>query len=171
MFADKAMQKEYLGKTKNNIDVYFDKEFSHAVTHFADHPKLVDSVKKIIPTIEIIGDVFRVDRDIGEEVGTIDLVETDEQDEVVYAKRPLRDVYSRFVKNKTSRPTSWVTIDLRKSGDNEYSLHTAFTGRLTPSFPGGDYLPDQSKQFWSTHALVWGSQEIVPGSETVECPW
>lgn len=26
-------------------------------------------------------------------------------------------------------------------------------------------------EFWSSHALVWGSEPIVPGTETATCPW
>ena len=165
------MKKRFLGKTKNGCAVYVDLETSHAVTHFADHPKLLGFLKRAIPTIDATTDKVRLEKDMGEDVGTTDVVETNEQDEIVYALRPLRTRYSRFVKHKTPTPTSWITIDLYKAGENEYALYTAFVGRLTPSFPGGDYLPDQSISFWSNHALVWGFQEIVPGTETPQCPW
>ncbi len=165
------MQKEFLGKTENGFEVYMDRASSHAITHIAHHPKLFELIKKIIPTIEATGEVIRLDKDMGEEVGTTDLVETGEYDEIIYALRPLRTQYSRFVKGKKSQPTSWITIDLRRAGDTEYNLYTAFIGQLTPSFPGGNFLPDQSMEFWSKHALVWGSQEVIPGSETAKCPW
>jgi hypothetical protein len=165
------MKKEYLGKTKNNLSVYVDMESSHAITHFAHHPKLIESVKKIIPTLEVNDDTFRMNFDMGEIVGKTDLIETTDADEIVYAMRPLRQVYSRFVKNKKSIPTSWITIDLRKAAEKEYYLYTAFVGKLTPSFPGGNYLPEHSKEFWSKHALVWESQDVVSGTETKECPW
>ena len=165
------MPKEYLGKTKNGFAVYLDTESSHALTHFANHSNLRGLVEKAIPTIDGVMEVVRVERDMGEIIGASDLVETNELDEIVYAKRPLRTGYSRFVKNRESVSTSWITIDLRKSGEKEYSLYTAFIGRLTPSFPGGNYLPEQSREFWSKHALVWGGQEVVPGSETTRCPW
>lgn len=162
--------RDFLAKTKNGFDVYVDTESSHATTHFAHHPKLIDAVKGTIPSIETNEDVVRVEVDTGEEVGTTDLVETSEQDEIIYAKRPLRTQFSRFVKNKNSKPTGWITIDMRKDGE-VYDLYTSFVGRLTPSFPGGNYLPEQSKEFWSKHALVWGSQEVMPGTETTQCPW
>ena len=164
------MHKEYLGKTKNNIAVYVDTKTAHAMTHFAHQPKLRGTIEQIIPTIVANSKMIRIERDLGEEIGTTDLVATTEGDEIVYALRPHRKVYSRFVKHKQPVPSSWVTIVLRKTGD-EYSLYTAFVGRNTPSFPGGDYLPDQSVDFWSRHALVWGSQEVIPCSETSECPW
>ncbi len=165
------MKRENLGNTKNNLSTYVDMESSHATTHFVHHPKLIEAVKKIIPTLDIKEDSFREQFDTGEMIGTTDLVETTDRDEIVYAMRPLRQVYSRFVKNKKSVPTSWITIDLRKANETEYYLYTAFVGKLTPSFPGGNYLPEQSNEFWSKHALVWESQDVVPGTETTECPW
>lgn len=165
------MIKEYLARTKNGHDVFVDMESSHAATHLTHHPHLIDFVKKVIPTVEVSGDHLRVDVDMGEEVGLSDLVETTDGDEIVYAKRPFRNQYSRFVKQRAPVATSWVTIDIRKDDGGGYYLYTAFIGKLSPSFPGGTYLPDQSKEFWSRHALVWGPQEVVPGTETTKCPW
>jgi hypothetical protein len=98
-------------------------------------------------------------------------VETNSHDEIVYALRPHRDRYSRFVKNKTTLATHYITLSFKQIQDTQYELYTAYVGKITPSFPGGDYLPEQSKDFWSKHALVWGNQAIVPGTETTECPW
>jgi hypothetical protein len=163
--------RELFGMTKNGLKVYFDMVSGHASTHFAHHPKLRAAVERALPTIEATEDVMRVEVDAGEEVGTTDLVETTDEDEVIYALRPLRSQYSRFVKNKAPAPTSWITIDLRKSGEDEYNLYTAYVGRVVPSFPGGEIMPEQSREFWAKHALVLGTQELVPGSETTECPW
>jgi hypothetical protein len=156
--------------TKNGYEVYIDMERSHALTHLSKTSGLEAAAKEFIAGIGVCGDQLRLEKDMGYVVGFVDLVETKTGDDIVYAKRPHRETYSRFVKNKKSAPSSWVTLDLRRKGDL-YELYTAFVGRLTPSFPGGDFLPDQSKDFWSRHALVWGSQEIVPGTETKECPW
>ncbi len=161
----------FLGKTKNHCEIFFDQEQSHAATHFADSPKLYSAVLKTIPTINISDDKVRIEVDTGEEVGLSDLVETEDGDEIIYALRPFRNVYSRFVKDKVAIPTSFIVLAFNSSGEKKYLLHTAFVGRLTPSFPGGDYLPEQSKIFWSKHALVWGNQEVVPGTVTSVCPW
>lgn len=162
--------KEFFTKSKNGVDVYLDTEHSHALMHFSHNPKLADAVRKVISVLDIKEDSMRIETCMNEEVGTTDLVETSEDDEIVYALRPLRSTYSRFVKNRKATPSSWVTVDIRRE-DDVYTLYTAFVGRLTPSFPGGDYLPEQSKEFWARHALVWGAQEIVLGSETSKCPW
>lgn len=163
--------KLFLGNTQDGNAVYVDVKTSHAATHFQHHPALLETVQSLIPTLELAGNLVRIEVDTGVEVGHTDLVRTDEDDEIVYALRPRRTQYSRFVKGKKPMPCTWVTLDLRKSDEHVYELYTAFIGKLTPSFPGGDYLPEQSTEFWSKHALVWGSQEVIPGTETTDCPW
>lgn len=161
----------FIGKTKNGFDVYVDLEASHAATHFKDDPQLLSLVKEALPELEPKGDYWRHERHMGRIVGNTDLVETGESDEIVYAKRPLRDVYTRFVKNKTSSPSEWITVELRKIDERSLELFTTWIGRLVPSFPGGKFETAESKPFWSKHALVWGKQDIVSGTETIECPW
>lgn len=167
------MKKELLGTTKNNLQVFLSDQSSHAATHLAHNPKLLEAVKKAIPTIEDTNDVIRVQIDTGEVIGTTDLLLTTQEDDIVYAKRVARSTYSRFVKNKQPTPTSTIVVDIRhdRNSPTDYFLYTTYIGPLTPSFPGGNYLPEQSIEFWSTHALVWGTQEIIPGSETTICPW
>ena len=165
------MKKELLGKMKSGEEVYLDPETSHAVTHFAHEPKLRAAIQQLIPMLKGGPERVRADHDTGEAVGMTDLIETAEGDDIVYAIREKRNIYSRFVKGKQQSPTSWVTVALHKVREGEYELYTAFVGRNTPSFPGGDYLPEQSKEFWAHHALVWGSQEVIPGTETTVCPW
>ena len=162
--------KELFAKSKNGIEVYLDTERSHALTHFSHNPKLIEATKEVISDLNISGKIISTEKQMTEYAGDTDLVETNEEDEIVYALRPLRSIYSRFVKNKKSVPSKWVTIKIRKEKEM-YILYTAFIGRLTPSFPGGNYLSDQSKVFWACHVLVWGSQEIIPGSKTDKCPW
>jgi hypothetical protein len=160
-----------IGKSKNGCEVFVDLETSHAATHFQDSPLLFDAVKKTLPLIELDGEKIRIEIDTGEVVGVSDLVETHPGDEIVYAMRPHRDRYSRFVKNRLAEETSWIVLSLERLNQEQFKLYTAFAGRLTPSFPGGDFMPEHSNEFWSKHALVWGNQDVIPGSETNSCPW
>ncbi|MFM2339651.1 MAG: hypothetical protein RLZZ360_287 [Candidatus Parcubacteria bacterium] len=162
---------ERLGHSKDNKVLYLDLDSSHAITHFAKHKNLKALISEHISNIVLDTPIVRVEIDTGSEVGLCDLVTTNETDEIVYAKRPLRHTYSRFAKNRQSEPTTWFVLDIRKQQSGNYFLYTAFIGRLTPSFPGGDFLPEQSRDFWSNHALVWGSQDVLPDSETTNCPW
>jgi hypothetical protein len=160
-----------LGKTKNGLEVLVDLERGHAATHLRDTPGLLEMVKEAIPNIEPDDSYRRIEIDLGREVGYSDLVETEDGDEIVYAKRPHRDAYTRFVKNKGPVPSSWITLELQRKDEQHYELFTAYIGRIVPSFPGTSFETFKSKPFWSRHALVWGRQEVVLGTETTECPW
>lgn len=165
------MEKEFLANTADGYSVYYEPSNSHAATHFADSPKLKETVIKHLPNINLEGKKTRVEIDTGEIVGLDGCVETSDRDEIVYALRPHRDRYSRFVKNRAAEPTSWIVVSVEKEDDDTATLYTAFVGRLTPSFPGGDFLSEQSKEYWSKHALAWGSQEVLPETVTSICPW
>ena len=165
------MVENFLAKTKNGISVFLDENSEHAKTHISKFPLLLGATVDLLPTIEVLGDTFRKDFDVGHTVGTSDLVETDMTDDIVYALRTHRDRYSRFVKNRQATNSSWIVIDIRRRSAGSFYLYTCYVGQLTPSFPGGDFLPEKSHGFWSKHALVWGNQEVVSGSETATCPW
>jgi len=165
------LTKRLLGYTKNNKAVYFDEGSGHAATHFANHKNLEAVVGICLNQTDALDDIVRVNFDTKTIVGKTDLVETDENDDIVYALRQGRTIYSRFCKNKSPQLTSWITIDIRHRPDDSYFLYTAYIGKLTPSFPGGNFMAEQSKEFWTHHALAWGTQEIIPGTETSNYPW
>ena len=167
----KTSEKTLFAVSENGVEVFWDPQTSHASTHFQDAPSLKEAVKEAISNLVVEGTGIQIDVDMGRMVGVSSLVETNEGDEIVYALRPLRTLYSRFVKNREPEPTSWVSINIQRDKEGQYNLYTAYIGRLTPSFPGGDYLPEQSKEFWSKHALAWGAQEVIPESVNSECPW
>lgn len=167
------MTKEFVTKTKNNVAVYVDMEGSHASTHLTDSPQLLALVKEALRDAEPVGggEFVRVEKDMGRIVGMTDLVEVNEGDEVVYAKRPKRVIYTKFVKNRAPVPSSFITIWLRRDSEKEFELFSCYIGRPVPAFPGDEYEEPASRPFWEKHALVWGTQAIIEGTETQNCPW
>ncbi len=162
---------EFFARSKNGIVVKYDPIHSHASTHFFDTPQIQALVKKIIEGKALEGDVMLFETDTRLPIGNSDLVETDETDDIVYAIRKNRDRYARFTKSRKSQPSSIITIWLKKLGDDSFDLYSAWLGPSTPSFPGSNFATPESKPFWEKHALVWGNQEIQPGTETTICPW
>ena len=155
--------------------VFVETEDSHAATHLQDTPGLINLLKEAVPKIALAGTRGKQERfqiDMGRVIGTQDLVETQEGDEVIYAKRPNRDRYSPFVKNREPQPTSSLVIRLDKAGENEYDIYTAYIGILTPSMPYGDGRDSpEGLDFWKRHALILGHQTILPETVTKNCPW
>ena len=164
-------KRQYLATTANGKKVYVDLHGSHAATHLLDSPSLLDLIKEVLPTIVAEEDNVYIDKDMGRIVGSTDLVETGTDDKIVYAKRLNRDNYTRFVKNRKARPTSFVTVVLKKNVRSEYELWSAWIGSAIPQFPGDEYETTESRPFWRRHALVWGNQQIQPESALEEWPW
>ena len=169
----KQMYRE-LCVSKNGKQVYFDSEHSHAATHFADTPQLKALVREVLQNTNIEDENLEFDLDMGREIGTCDVVETDTTDVIVYALRKNRTEqgYVPFTKSRPAQPDSNISISLVADTDGTYHLSSAWIGTWDdPPFPGQPHATPERRPYWSTHAFVWGSQEIEPGSELRNCPW
>jgi len=144
----------------------------NAATHFADSPQLKELTQKVLARTTLDKDQMLFDTEIGSPIGKSDLVENDEGDDIVYAKRKNRDVYTSFNKTKAPHPCSIVAIGVEKIGDNKYELLSAWIGSIdSPPFPGQENEAPESKDYWLKHSFAWGTQEIQEGTETSVCPW
>lgn len=164
-------EQQIFAVSKNGIKVTYDPINSHASTHFQDTPQIVPYVREIIENTNVSGDIMEFDTDTGSVLGLSDLVEIDESDEIVYAIRRNRDRYMIFTKSRKPKPSSDVTVSLRRIDEKSYDLYSAWLGLVAPPTPDNPLANEESKPFWSKHALVWGNQEIIPGTETKTCPW
>lgn len=164
-------ERELFAVSKNGIRITYDPVHSHASTHFKDTPQIRPYVKRIIEQTNVSGENMEFDVDTGQILGMSDLVQTNEHDEIVYAIRKNRDRHMRFTKSQQPQPSSMVAVSLTRIDNATYDLYSAWLGRQTPPTPNSPHANTESKPFWSSHALVWGTQEILPGTETENCPW
>ena len=124
--------------------------------------------------VESLGRDFFVEEVVFDHViGETTCVTTGADDVVVFAKRPNRFGLTRFVKNRQPEPCSSVVVIL-KTADNQadaYVLVTAFVGHRPEPEPWDRNATANSRTFWNSHALIWGCEPIISGTETTECPW
>lgn len=160
----------FIGDTKNNQKVYIVDPRSHFLTHLKSEAGLEELVKEVLPQIVADGENQQIEFDLKREVGLSDLVETTDQDEIIYAKRIGREEYTRFAKNRDPVASTTVVVVLQKI-ENGYELLSAWIGKSVPPFPGNKRERPESKEYWKNHALVWGRQSVVSGTETDKCPW
>lgn len=120
--------------------------------------------------------------DFGRPIGETVCVATTDADEIFWAKRPRRFGHTRFVKNRAPESCSSVVVILKTADGeaNTYVMVTAFVGHRPEPEPWDRNFSQQadpqeaerlSRDFWSSHALVWGSEKTIPGTETTVCPW
>ena len=151
------------------------------------HEGLGDLLDQALTKVNSEGrDFIKTEVDFGYEVGNSSLVETTEGDVIIYAQRPRRIGLTRFVKNREPESCSRLTVILKKGTQGQlpgdyYVLLTAYIGYLTPAEPWAEKEfkshPDpeaeqkKSQEFWNNHALIYGEEPIIPGTETDTCPW
>lgn len=111
--------------------------------------------------------------EMGRIIGDCLCVRTEPNDEIVYAQRVDRGGrYTRFVKDRQPTPSTNLVVIAKKSGFHpNYFIITAWIGKLAQPEPGDQNERPESLPFWSEHALVWGTMEIIPETETPVCPW
>ncbi len=143
------------------------------VSHVASHTNVLPLLEEVLSQISSDGrESFCKEVELGRVVGETICVATDRSDEIIYAQRPRRLGLTRFVKDRNPVPTSKVTACLKRASGGAYILMTAFVGGRAPAEPWDSmWATPESLPFWNSHALVWGCEETIPGTETTECPW
>lgn len=153
-----------LATSRNNIPVYLNDEKTNVHVHIQENANLLELVKEVITQTALqVAPEIVFEHDMGKVVGATSLVETSSGDEIVFAKRKGRDKYSRFVKGRSLRETSWVVVVIREDA-GQYTLWTAWCGRLLPleAYAENAYEPGG---FWAKHALVYDADIIQRESE------
>lgn len=137
------------------------------------HSNISALLPEALGQVNLNGDQFAVcEVKFGRVVGVTTCVLTLEVDTIVFAQRPKRFGLSRFVKNRQPEPSESVVVILKRDDvEGYYVLITTFIGGKPEPEPWDKNATEKSVVFWNSHALVWGSEPIVPGSETRNCPW
>jgi len=164
----------FLCKSRNGVNVTYDPIYSHASTHFHDTPQLKSLVTEVVGKMDLNGQEIATHVDMERVVGTCDVVAVDNTDEIIYAIRKNRenDGLVPFTKTRKPQPCRFVSVHLEPKKDGSYELASTWIGTFNDEpFPEASDANDKSVEYWNCFAFVWGSQEIIPSSETTICPW
>lgn len=165
---------QYLCASKNGKKIYYDSVNSHTATHFEDNPQLKHIVSDHLTGLDLEMDIIAQDIEMDKIIGNSSVVSIDRNDDVLYAVRKNREDQGLvpFVKNRASEPSSNLSLYLVRQPDATYELLSAWIGEFeSPPFPDMDNATPESIPYWSSHAFVWGSQQIVEGTVTLTNNW
>jgi hypothetical protein len=141
-------------------DLVIDRQRSHL------HEGVIPILDEVLPKIASQGRAFfSATIDLGRIVGETTCLETNEGDDIIFAQRPGRVGLTRFVKNRQAEATSLVTVILKKIGFQKYLLITAWLGGKAEPEPWDRNATPRSADFWRRHALLWGSEPVLPNTE------
>lgn len=164
--------KHPIGETRNGITVFVDLIHSEAAKHIAQQPHLLNLAAEALQKTSVHGPRLNVEHDMGRDIGYSFIIPTTEGNTVFYAQLQRDEVYTRFIKNGKPLTTQHLSLLLRRNTeDKTYELHDVWVGRLSPPRPGSADETDESKTFWSTHALILDKQPLQLRTVTKVCPY
>ena len=154
-----------LGKTKNGCIVH-DRYNSH--NHVA-LSLVIEGLRQIEMPNELDYNLFEID--FKRVIGKCNLVATGIDDLIVYAKRPNRAGFTAFVKGCDPVDCTTLVVILKRISPKELVLISSWIGKRTPHEPWDPKATKESLPFWRTHAIVWGTEEVLSETATTMCPW
>ena len=165
------MYKYDLTQSGNGCEVYINLISSSAGLTIKRQPHLLQLVKEVVAKKKLSGPRVLVEQEMGRVIGNSDVVVTTEKDTVFYAQPHKKDVFSRYVKNRSVLPSTQLTIVLQKDEEGSYEIIDTWVGANIPPFPGDSNEADDSRSYWETHALVVDTQVIQPKTITKTSPY
>jgi hypothetical protein len=163
--------KHPIGPTKNGHSVYVDLIHSQAAKHISAQPQLLMFIKEALLQHSPSKEQVTFQYDMGRSIGYDFTVEISEKDVVFYAQLIKSSVFTPFVKNGAPLNTNHLSVILHKTSDAEYELLNAWVGSMSPPLPGSPEQTDESKDYWSTHAIVYTNQPLQTRSLTKTNPY
>ncbi|HEY1835581.1 MAG TPA: hypothetical protein VGG13_02045 [Candidatus Saccharimonadales bacterium] len=165
--------KHPVGRTRNGIPVYVDLIRSQAAARISQRPSLLGLIEKALSEITASDSEIRIEYDMGHAIGYNFVVETTDEDSIMYAQLLRDNIYTRFVKNGKPLATRYLTILLQRDDQNNdaYELRDTWIGRIRPPRPGSDNETTASKSYWANHAFVLDNQSLQARTVTKVCPY
>lgn len=165
------MYKFILDETNNDYCIYINLISSPAGRYLSRRPHVIALVRELLANKKLHGRRVIVERDLGRNIGTTDIVSTSDSDNIYYAQPLKSEIYSRFAKNRYAQPSSLLTIIVVRDSDGNYEVTDTWVGANHPAFPGDKYATIDSNDYWKTHALVQDAQIIQSKSITKTWPY
>lgn len=165
------MYKHAIAVSRNGHNVYVNLIDSSAGQYLSRQPYVINLLREAVEDLEIKGNVYEVEHDMGRVIGQSYIVKTTDTDSIYYAQPYKNPTFSRYVKNRSPDPSTKLTILLAKDSDGEYEIQDTWIGPYSPPFPGDENTTARSRSYWQTHALVVDLQTVQAKTITKVCPY
>jgi hypothetical protein len=132
------------------------------------NPHLLTLIKEVVTRSNFSGESIDLENDMKRTIGYMDSIATSAEDAVFYARQLKSDAYTRFVKNRKTDATSFVSIRLKQAGPDAYNITNVWLGRIPP---GEETATPKSTEYWLEHAVVYNGQPLMASSITKDCPY
>ena len=165
------MQKYFIIDPPTGYKVYLDPIGSDAGKYLSQRPYVMGLILEVLEKMTLGKESETIEHEMGRQIGTTDIVSTDEKDSIYFAKQIKKTHYSRFAKNRVAEKSSLLSIVLVRDIDGNYEVSDAWIGKQSPKFPGHELEADDSIEFWQSHALVHEALPIQTKTLTKDWPY
>lgn len=158
-------------RSGNNKAVYADLMQMPLAGNISRNPHLLRLVEEALVSIQLTELTVQLEHDMKRSVGYCEVIETADTDIIFYACQTKTSGYTRFVKNRHTDTTQYITMNLSRDEEGDYELTDVWIGKAYPALPEDAYASNDSKSFWSGHAVVYNGQTIISSTVTKDCPY
>lgn len=155
----------------NSVEVYADLTKPPLSNTIGRNPHVLNLIEEVLEKSAPTTDTAQIEYDMERNVGYTDVVTTDANDTVFYAKQTKDSGFTRFVKNGKTDPTHHLTIILKRDPSGAYEVTNAWIGKFYPAPPDDPDETPESKDFWANHAVVHNGQSLISSTITKDCPY
>ena len=160
-----------LATSANQKTVYADLTLMPLALNISRNPHLLRLTEEVIETLNLTDDTVVIEQNMTRPVGYSERIKTAEDDTIFYARLTKNAPFTRFVKNRQTVATKYITMRLARDADGNYELRNVWLGRTYPALPGDPEETEASKDYWSTHAVVFNGQALIASTLTKDCPY
>lgn len=154
-----------------DIEVYADLTKPPLSTNISRNPHLLNLIEEAVDKLKPTGPNIQLEYDMKRNVGYTEVVETNVDDAVFYARQLKGAGYTRFVKNGKTSQSQYITIILERDETGDYEVKNVWIGTFFPAVPGEAGETAASKEFWATHAILYNGQPLIASTITKTCPY
>jgi hypothetical protein len=165
------MSRHFIGTTNNGKEIYANLLQRPLSAQISRNPHLLALVKEAAGSLSPAQATLIVEKDMGRTIGYSEHLVTQENDYIFYARQLKSEAFTRFVKNRKSVATSILTFRLEEDADGNYEITDVWIGKNYPPSPDESDDEALSKEYWSTHAVVFNGQPIMASTVSKECPY
>jgi len=148
-------------------EIVFDRMNSHI------HKEAIPYINQALQQINSLNRTYITEMiDFKKDIGFDQCVKTNNDDEIIFAKRKGRANYTKYVKNRNPIICQSLTISLIKSevNQNVYHILTAYIGKPNMDnkwlinkkiiSENQKLLKQAMQEFWKNHALIYNEEDI-----------
>lgn len=159
-----------IGHSSNGRQVYGFLTRKNLAEVIGRNPRILALIKEIVEQKDLTLAIENLQHDLGRAIGYSEVIKTEITDDIFYAQQTKSGDYTRFVKHRKAKPTSFLSFVLARDDNDNYELQQVAFGKRSAPLPE-ESSSEASDKYWATHAVVYNGQPIQTNTVQKASPY